>query len=81
MTKKWCLIKESDGDRGLNGKKKIYEVIVDDNNTITFTWGMAEKPSRQTKKLFCGGQQVALWKAHEKIQEKLDKGYTLAYAA
>jgi hypothetical protein len=81
MTTKWCLVKSSDGDRGALGKKKIYEVIVDDNNTITFIWGMAEKPNRQTKKLLCGGQQVALWKAREKVSEKLDKGYELAYSA
>jgi len=80
MTTKWCLVKSSDGDRGASGKKKVYELSVD-GTSFTAVWGMAEKPNRQTKKLHCGGQQVALWKAREKVSEKLDKGYELAYSA
>ena len=47
MQKKWCLLKTSDGERGTNGKQKVYEVIVEGSKVIT-VWGMAEKTQRQT---------------------------------
>ncbi len=80
MTQKWCLVKSSDGGRGLNGKKKIYEVVVD-NTEIFYSWGMAEKPNRQRQHLTMRHSQDARWTAIQKVQEKLDKGYTLAYTA
>lgn len=79
-TNKWCLLKASDGNRGDSGKKKVYEVIVDEN-VVSFSWGMAEKSRRQNNKIVCGSNQTARWKAFEKVQEKLDKGYVLAYTA
>ena len=38
--KRWCLIKESDGNRGLIGKKKMYEIEVIQNR-MTVSCGMA----------------------------------------
>lgn len=80
MTKKWCLIKASDGERGANGKKKVYEIIVNDND-VTFAWGMAEKPRLQTKNLHFSNQQTAMNEAIVKLYEKIDRGYKVAYTA
>ena len=76
--KKWCLLKVSDGNRGANGKKKIYEVIVIDNK-VSMSWGMAEKSQRQNKVVNTYSNQSALSIAQEKVAEKLSSGYVLAY--
>lgn len=78
MEKKWCLIKESDGARGAAGKKKIYEVIVS-GNLVRFSWGMAEKSTRQTKTEYASNNNVALQIASGQVSAKLGRGYTLAY--
>lgn len=80
MTKKWCLVKASDGERGLNGKKKIYEITLEDSK-VTFSWGMAEKPNKQTQVVYLSNSQAAQWAAVEKLHEKEAKGYRLAYVA
>jgi len=79
MNKKWCLLKTSDGERGSNGKQKVYEVIVDGTKVIT-VWGMAEKTQRQTQTKQVYSESYARQLAFQKVQEKLDKGYELAYA-
>ena len=79
MNKKWCLLKASDGERGTNGKQKVYEVIVDGSKVIT-VWGMAEKTQRQTAVQQVYSESYARQLAFMKVQEKLEKGYELAYA-
>jgi predicted DNA-binding WGR domain protein len=79
MTKKWCLLKTSDGARGAIGKKKVYEVILDGNRVRT-VWGMAEKESRQTAVQNFFDPHYARQAAAIKVQEKLAKGYELAYS-
>jgi predicted DNA-binding WGR domain protein len=78
MNKKWCLLKTSDGVRGAIGKKKVYEVIVDGTKVRT-VWGMAEKESRQTAVQNFFDVHYARQYAAMKVQEKLDKGYEVAY--
>ena len=79
MEKKWCLLKASDGDRGVAGKKKVYEVRVVDN-TVICEWGMAEKTRRQSSRHAFGSDQSAVRFAQEKVWSKLDRGYSIAYA-
>jgi predicted DNA-binding WGR domain protein len=78
MEKKFCLLKNSDGARGANGKKKIYEVTVS-GNTVTMTWGMAEKPNRQTKVETFSHPAYAMQAATTKVWEKVSGGYKVAY--
>lgn len=78
MQRKWCLIKESDGTRGTQGKKKIYEVVLD-GSIVKTSWGMAEKSSRQTEVKHTYNEIYARQLAGHKVAEKLDKGYELAY--
>lgn len=79
MEKKWCLLKISDGDRGVAGKKKVYEVRVV-GNTVLCEWGMAEKARRQSSRHAFGSDQSAVRFAQEKVWSKLDRGYSIAYA-
>jgi predicted DNA-binding WGR domain protein len=79
MQKKWCLLKESDGSRGAIGKKKIYEVSVE-GTIVRTSWGMAEKPSRQSEVKNLHDEHYARQLAFMKVQEKLDKGYELVYS-
>ena len=76
--KKWCLLKTSDGNRGLNGKKKVYEVVVD-GNVVRTSWGMAEKASRQSAVQTFYSAQSANYAAQLKVNEKLGRGYVIAY--
>jgi predicted DNA-binding WGR domain protein len=78
MDKKWCLLKTSDGARGQAGKKKVYEVTVS-GTTVTMSWGMAEKPNRQTKVIRTYTAQGATAEAMNKVYEKIASGYVLAY--
>jgi predicted DNA-binding WGR domain protein len=78
MTKKWCLLKESDGARGANGKKKVYEIILDGERVRT-VWGMAEKESRQSQVQNFFSESYARQWAAMRVQEKLAKGYEVAY--
>lgn len=79
MATKWCLLKSSDGGRGAQGKKKIYEIVVN-GDTVSTVWGMAEKSLRQTQVKYYPSTQSARYAAMEKMQAKLDKGYVLTYA-
>jgi predicted DNA-binding WGR domain protein len=81
VMKKWCLLASSDRGpmgRGQNGKKKVYEVTVD-GSTLRCSWGMAEKPQRQTSVQVYHSSQAAMSAAYEKVYAKRDKGYALAY--
>lgn len=80
MNKRWCLLKASDGQRGINGKQKMYEIVIEDN-VVTFSWGMAEIKRRQTKRLVCRSYQHALGEAYAKIDAKVSGGYRIAFAA
>lgn len=76
---KWALLKVSDGNRGINGKKKIYEILVE-GNKVTFSWGMAEKTSRQTSVIIAANENMALYEAKQKLWDKIAGGYEIAYA-
>jgi len=75
---KWALLKNSDGNRGINGKKKIYEITVE-GTKVTFSWGMAEKPSRQTSVIYAANENAAVWTAKQKMWDKVSTGYVVAY--
>lgn len=77
-TMKWALLKASDGARGRNGKKKIYEIVVD-GQVLRCAWGMAEKPNRQTSVQRFWSHGAALQAAYVKLYEKQDRGYEVAY--
>ena len=77
---KIVLIGSSDGERGQDGKKKIYEIIVEDN-FVTLMWGKAEEARRQTKREFFANSFTAQMFANNKKWEKVNKGYTVAYTA
>ena len=76
---KWALLKTSDGNRGLNGKKKIYKIVVE-GNKVTFSWGMAEKSSRQTSVIIAANENAAVWTAKQKMWDKVSTGYVVAYS-
>jgi predicted DNA-binding WGR domain protein len=78
--KKYCLIKASDGARGQDGKKKVYEITVS-GLTVTMSWGMAEKPNRQTKVETFTHPAYATQFATTKVWMKRSNGYQLAYTA
>jgi predicted DNA-binding WGR domain protein len=65
--------------RGQSGKKKVYEVVVDENVLIC-SWGMAEKTQRQMSRRVFSSQQAAISAAYEKVWTKQAKGYAVAYA-
>jgi len=79
MNTKWCLLKESDGTRGANGKKKVYEIVVD-GNAVRTSWGMAEKPARQSSTQWFPTESHARQFALTRQYDKMAKGYKLAYA-
>ena len=78
--KKIVLICQSEGSRGQNGKKKIYEIIVDGNCVIT-RWGKAEEDARQSKTEWFGSVYSASNYADNKKWEKMTKGYQIALVA
>lgn len=82
MNKKWALFKSSDigpMGRGQAGKKKVYEITLDGFSLIC-SWGMAEKPKRQTSVQVFSNEQAALAAAYDKLHSKVDRGYEIAYA-
>lgn len=78
---KWILVKKSDGDRGQNGKKKIYQVIVEGNQVLT-QWGKAEEATPQAKqqKSFAFPYLASAY-AFDKVEAKKAKGYELILVA
>ena len=82
MNKKWALLKESavgPMGRGQAGKQKVYEITINDT-TVTFSWGMAEMPRRQTQTRTYRTTQGAYAAAMEKLAAKTAGGYRVAYA-
>ncbi len=78
--KKVVLVSKSTGQRGQQGKKKVYEIVVD-GNVVILSWGKAEEALRQTQKKVFANSTLADWFAFDKKCEKLDKGYEVAYTA
>jgi len=78
--KKVVLVSKSEGNRGANGKKKIYEIVID-GNRVTFSWGKAEESARQTKTQWLRSEWLATQTAEEKKWEKIAKGYEVAFIA
>jgi predicted DNA-binding WGR domain protein len=74
--KKFILVKNSDGERGQNGKKKIYE-IVQEGTRVVMMWGKAEELSKQQNVKYFQTETQAFWFAREKNWEKQGKGYEL----
>lgn len=77
---KTVLVSRSEGERGQDGKKKIYEIVVEDNY-VTVAWGKAEESRRQSQRRWFANPFYAKMFADEKKYEKLGKGYTIAYTA
>jgi len=77
---KSVLVGQSDGERGQDGKKKIYEIIVE-GRTVTLMWGKAEEARRQSKREWFTNDHFAQMFANEKKWEKIGRGYTVAYTA
>lgn len=78
---KVVLVSNSQGERGNNGKKKVYEITLEGDLWVTLSWGMAEKPNRQTKKMWFPNPYTRNYFVQEKKFEKLAKGYEIAYTA
>lgn len=78
--KKIVLISKSEGSRGQEGKKKIYEIIIE-GNKVTFSWGKAEESKRQSKTEWYATEWKAENSAYEKKWEKVMKGYEVAFTA
>jgi predicted DNA-binding WGR domain protein len=74
--KKFILVKKSDGERGLNGKKKIYE-IVQEGTRVVMMWGKAEELKKQESVKTFPTERQAYWFALDKQWEKQNKGYEL----
>lgn len=77
---KIVLVSASTGERGNDGKKKVYEIVID-GNRVVMSWGKAEETRRQTKREWFTDSRFAKMFAEEKMWEKIHKGYQLAYKA
>jgi predicted DNA-binding WGR domain protein len=78
--KKIVLVSKSQGERGQDGKKKVYEITVN-GNVVTVSWGKAEVSARQTQvKRFINEYHAERF-ASEKKWAKLEKGYEVAFTA
>jgi predicted DNA-binding WGR domain protein len=66
--------------RGQAGKKKVYEIRVS-GDTVTFSWGMAEKTQRQTQVIRTNSFQDARGIALEKKWDKMARGYRVVLEA
>ena len=77
---KMILASRSQGERGQNGKKKIYEIVVN-GNCVIVRWGKAEEDTRQTQTKFFQSEWQAKSFAQSKKWEKIDKGYELVLVA
>lgn len=77
---KTVLVHKSQGQRGQNGKKKIYEIVLD-GNKVVLSWGKAEENARQTQTKWFANEVQAKWFAFDKKIQKMDKGYELVLTA
>ena len=76
--KKIVLVNKSEGSRGANGKKKIYEIVID-GNKVVFSWGKAEESARQTQTRLFSTAWYAEQIANEKKWAKIDRRYEVAF--
>jgi predicted DNA-binding WGR domain protein len=78
---KWILVKESDGQRGDMGKKKVYEIVLN-GSTVTVMWGKFEETHKQQTlvKEFGSAYSARQW-ADEQRNAKRKKGYNLLMVA
>ena len=74
--KKFILVKKSDGERGQNGKKKIYE-IDQEGTRVVIMLGKAEELKKQESTKVFATERQAYWFALDKNWEKQNKGYEL----
>ena len=80
QVKKIVLVSKSQGERGQDGKKKVYEIAVN-GSVVTVSWGKAEVSARQTQvKRFVSAYHADKF-ASEKKWAKLEKGYEVAFTA
>lgn len=77
---KMILASRSQGERGQNGKKKIYEIVVS-GTCVIVRWGKAEEDKRQSQTKWFNTPYQAEMFAHDKKWEKIDKGYELVLVA
>jgi len=77
---KIVLVSASTGERGQDGKKKVYEIVID-GNRVVMSWGKAEETRRQTKREWFTDNRFAKMFAEDKMYEKMNKGYALAFRA
>ena len=78
---KWVLVKESDGERGLDGKKKSYEIVLD-GRKVTVTWGKFEVAyGQQTQVKEFGSAFLANEWIEAQIHAKRKNGYNLLLVA
>ena len=75
---KWVLVKKSDGQRGAQGRSKMYEVTVQ-GSTVLLAWGKAEEPLRVTQVRFANDRSANAF-AREKVIIKSQKGYKILVA-
>ena len=78
--KKIVLVNKSEGQRGQDGKKKIYEIVID-GKKVTISWGKAEESKRQSQVKFFGSEWSAENFANEKKWAKIERGYEVAFTA
>lgn len=76
----FVLTATSQGERGEQGHKKVYEIIVE-GSKVTLRWGKAEETKRQVQTKWFGYDNAAYNFALEKKWAKVDKGYVVAYQA
>ena len=77
---KIVLVSASTGERGQDGKKKVYEIVVD-GSVVVMKWGKAEEERRQTKREWFTDSRFAKMFAEEKMWETVGKGYSIAFKA
>jgi len=77
---KIVLVSASTGERGNDGKKKVYEIVLNDN-VVLLSWGKAEEDRRQSKSEFFTNSYFAKMFAEDKMWEKIAKGYSVAFRA
>lgn len=78
--KKIVLVNASEGQRGQNGKKKIYEIVIK-GTVVTLAWGKAEEANRQVQTKVFATEWQAVNFAEDKKYQKMDKGYQVILVA
>lgn len=78
---KIVMVSNSQGERGDNGKKKVYEITLEGDLWVVLSWGMAEKSARQIQRKWFPNPYTRAKFVEDKKWEKIAKGYTTAYTA